>query len=220
MRALVVAAYFSSFFFFFWTFGSLIPTPWISIFSPLPTLLSSKRETSIRCIILPPLSCNFIISASDWMTRSMFLNLSPLSSRTVSSYKCWGIRTCIYPANLPLSVYCCILNKLFSRKYAVLSNPRRVNNISSSVVSSVTLPMYKSSIRSLCMFFLLLLTRRVHSDWSLMVRKRRASFDLFFPCFVCSSFSDICSWFDVFLLFFLSFTCSVFFLGWRSALKA
>ena len=118
------------FFFFFWTFGSLIPTPWISIFSPLPTLLSSKRETSIRCIILPPLSCNFIISASDWMTRSMFLNLSPLSSRTVSSYKCWGIRTCIYPANLPLSVYCCILNKLFSRKYAVLSNPRRVNNIS------------------------------------------------------------------------------------------
>ena len=89
---------------------------------------------------------------SGWITRSLFLKLSPLSSKTIS-INCWGIRTCIHPASLSFSVHC-FLGKLFSCNYVVPSNPRRVN-ISSSVVLLVKLPMFKSSISGLCMFFFL-----------------------------------------------------------------
>ena len=128
------------------------------------------------------------------------------------------MRTCIQSANLPLSVYC-LLARLFSRKYVVPSNPRRAN-ISSSVVSLAKLPIYKSSITGLFMFFLLLLTVRVHSEsfvwidfwWSV---RGQSAHDLL--CFF-SSFSDICSSFDELALFFLLFISSVFLLGWSTAL--
>ena len=194
----------------FLTCGSLTLSPGISIFSPRPTLPSPKRESSVL-----PFRCNFIIYVSNWITRCLFLKLSPLIFKTVS-INYWGILTCIHPANLALSVYC-FLAKLFSRKYVVPSNTRK-GNISSSVISLVKLPVRKSSISGLCMLFFLLLTIRVHSESSVWIDlwwsvRGHLVNDLFFLCSVCFSFSDISSWFDVFPLFFLMFIPSVFLSG-------
>ena len=174
--------------------------------------------------LITSLSCNVTIYVSGWITRSLFFKLCPLSFKTVSINR-WGFCTCIHPANLPLSVYC-LLAKLFSRKYSLCSvcsfNLKRAN-ISFSVVSLVKLPIYKSSISGLCMSFLLLLTIKVHSNSSAWIHlwwsiKEQSAHDFFFLFSVGSSFSDFCSSFDVFSLFFLSFMSSVFLLGWSSVL--
>ena len=187
------------------------PFPRIFIFSPRRTLLSPKGESSVRWFL--PFKCNFIIYVSNWITRC--LKLSPLIFKTVP-INYWGIVTCIHPANLALPVYC-FLAKLFSRKYVVPSNTRK-GNISSSVISLVKLPVRKSSISGLCVFFFLLLTIRVHFESSVWIDlwwsvRGHLVNDLFFLCSVSISFSDISSWFDVFSLFFLLFISSVFLSG-------
>ena len=147
---------------------------------------------------------------------SLFLKLSPSSSKTVSM-NCWGIRTCIHPANLPLSVYY-LLVQLFSRKCVVPSNPRGAI-ISSSVVSLVELPMYRSSISGLCMFFILLLTVRVHSESSFWIDfwwsvRAQSAHGLFFFVLLFLIVLHVA----YFPYFFLLFISSVFLLGLGSAL--
>ena len=190
----------------FLTCGSLVPFLEISISSSFPTLPRTKREISIkRIIFFLPISCNLIIAVSGGITRSQFLKLS-LFSFEIVSINCWDTRTGIHQANLSLSVYC-LLAKLSSGKYVVPSYPRGANN-SSSVVLLVRLQMYIYFISGLCMFFLLLLTIRVHSESSVWVDfwyslRGQSSHDLFFLYSVSSSFFYICSSFNIFSLFFL-----------------
>ena len=73
------------------------------------------------------------------------------------------------------------------------------------------------------MFFLLLLTIRVHSESSIWIDlwwsvREHSNHDLFFLCSVCYSSLDICSLFEVSFLYFLLFMSPVFLLGWSSAL--